>query len=148
MVTVKHGKLYLYGGMFEVGDRQFTLNDFYCLDLHKLEQWEVLVQMDPKTQEWLEESESEDEGDEEEAKGGEDDDDDDGDEESSEEESDEEEGDEHPPVKPGESLADYQSRTEAYWQGVARTNMGPDAKDKKVQKVGLAMAKVFFEDQA
>ncbi|KAL6480726.1 hypothetical protein MHYP_G00117590 [Metynnis hypsauchen] len=148
MVTVKHGKLYLYGGMFEVGDRQFTLNDFYCLDLHKLEQWEVLVEMDPKTQEWLEESESEDEGDEEEAKGGEDEEEDDDDEESSEEESDEEEGDEHPPVKPEESLADYQSRTEAYWQGVARTNMGPDAKDKKVQKVGLAMAKVFFEDQA
>lgn len=42
----------------------------------------------PETQEWLEESESEDEGDEEEAKGGEDEED----EESSEEESDEEEG--------------------------------------------------------
>lgn len=25
--------------------------------------------------------------------------------------------------------------------------MGPDAKEKKVQKVGHAMAKVFFEDQ-
>ncbi|XP_066505188.1 kelch domain-containing protein 4 isoform X2 [Hoplias malabaricus] len=144
MAAVKHGKLFLYGGMFEVGDRQFTLSDFYVLDLHKMEQWEVLVEMDPKTQEWLEESESEDEGDEEEAKGGEDEED----EESSEDESDEDEEDEHPPVKPGESLSQYQSRTEAYWQGLARTNMGPDAKDKKVQKVGLAMAKVFFEDQA
>lgn len=47
MAVVKHGKLYLYGGMFEVGDRQFTLNDLYCLDLHKMEQWEVLVEMDP-----------------------------------------------------------------------------------------------------
>ncbi|KAG9272044.1 kelch domain-containing protein 4 [Astyanax mexicanus] len=145
MVAVKYGKMYLYGGMFEVGDRQFTLNDLYCLDLHKLDQWEVLVEMDPKTQEWLEESESEDEGDEEEAKGGEDEEED---EESSEEESDEEEEEDHPPVKPGETLADYQSRTEAYWQGLARTNMGSGAKDKKVQKVGLAMAKVFFEDQA
>lgn len=49
MAVVKHGKLYLYGGMFEVGDRQFTLNDLYCLDLHKMEQWEVLLEMDPST---------------------------------------------------------------------------------------------------
>lgn len=49
MAAVKHGKLYLYGGMFEVGDRQFTLNDLYCLNLHKMEQWEVLVEMDPST---------------------------------------------------------------------------------------------------
>lgn len=47
MATVRQGKLYLYGGMFEVGDRQFTLSDFYCLDLHKMDQWEVLVEMDP-----------------------------------------------------------------------------------------------------
>lgn len=47
MASVKHGKLYLYGGMFEVGDRQFTLNDLYCLDMHKMDQWEVLVEMDP-----------------------------------------------------------------------------------------------------
>ncbi len=47
MATVRQGKLFLYGGMFEVGDRQFTLNDFYCLDLHKMDQWEVLVEMDP-----------------------------------------------------------------------------------------------------
>lgn len=49
MAAVKHGKLYLYGGMFEVGDCQFTLNDLYCLDLHKMEQWDVLVEMDPST---------------------------------------------------------------------------------------------------
>lgn len=47
MATVHQGKLFLYGGMFEVGNRQFTLNDFYCMDLHRMDQWEVLVQMDP-----------------------------------------------------------------------------------------------------
>ncbi len=47
MTTVRQGKLFLFGGMFEVGDRQFTLNDLYCLDLNKMEQWEVLVEMDP-----------------------------------------------------------------------------------------------------
>ncbi|KAA8590548.1 hypothetical protein FQN60_014482, partial [Etheostoma spectabile] len=72
MATARQGKLFLYGGMFEVGDRQFTLNDFYSLDLNKMDRWEVLVEMDPKTQEWLEESESEeDEEEEEEAKGAE-----------------------------------------------------------------------------
>lgn len=50
MATVRQGRLFLYGGMFELGDRQFTLNDFYCLDLHKMDQWEVLVEMDPS--EW------------------------------------------------------------------------------------------------
>uniref|UniRef100_A0A8C6M7U2 Kelch domain containing 4 n=1 Tax=Nothobranchius furzeri TaxID=105023 RepID=A0A8C6M7U2_NOTFU len=144
MATSRQGKLYLYGGMFEVGDRQFTLSDFYCLDLHKMDQWEVLVEMDPKTQEWLEESESEDgEEEEEEAKGAE------GEEEESAEDSEEEEGDEeeHPSVQEGETVTDYQVRTEQYWIGVARANMGLDAKDKKVSKVALAMAKVFYEDQ-
>ncbi|XP_036399663.1 kelch domain-containing protein 4 [Megalops cyprinoides] len=148
MAVVKQGKLYVYGGMFEVGDRQVTLNDLYALDLHKMEQWEVLVEMDQKAQEWLEESESEDDEEEEDQKvagGG------DEDEEESEEESDDDDDDddeeEHPPVKPGETLTDFQSRTEQYWVGLARANMGPDAKDKKVQKVGLAMAKVFYEEQ-
>ncbi|XP_072242796.1 kelch domain-containing protein 4 [Leuresthes tenuis] len=141
MATVRQGKLFLYGGMFEVGDRQFTLNDFYCLDLHKMDRWEVLVEMDPKTQEWLEESESEEE--EEAATGAE------GEEEESEEDSEDEEDDEaeHPAVQEGETVTDYQTRTEPYWTGLARTNMGPDAKDKKVAKVALAMAKVFYEDQ-
>ncbi|KAM6936865.1 kelch domain-containing protein 4 [Xenentodon cancila] len=138
MATVRQGKLFLFGGMFEVGDRQFTLSDFYCLDLHKMEQWEVLIEMDPKTQEWLEESESEEDG----AEG-----DEGSDEESEDEEDEEEEEEEHPAVQEGESVTDYLIRTETYWTKLARANMGPDAKDKKVAKVALAMAKVFYEDQ-
>uniref|UniRef100_A0A3Q2NVZ2 Kelch domain containing 4 n=1 Tax=Fundulus heteroclitus TaxID=8078 RepID=A0A3Q2NVZ2_FUNHE len=143
VATVRQGKLYLYGGMFEVGDRQFTLSDFYCLDLHKMDRWEVLVEMDPKTQEWLEESESDDEEEEEEeeAKGAE------GEEEESEEDSEDDEEEDHPAVQEGETVTDYQIRTEQYWIKVARANMGPDAKDKKVAKVAAAMAKVFYEDQ-
>ncbi|KAI1890086.1 hypothetical protein AGOR_G00169590 [Albula goreensis] len=149
MTTVKHGKLYLYGGMFEVGDRQITLNDMYALDLHKMDLWEVLVEMDPKLQEWLEESESEDDDEEEDDKaqgaGGEDQEE--SEEDSDDDDDDDDEEDEHPPVKPGEALADFQSRTEKYWVALARANMGPDAKEKKVAKVGLAMAKVFYEEQ-
>ncbi|XP_046781544.1 kelch domain-containing protein 4 isoform X4 [Gallus gallus] len=141
MLAVKHGVLYVYGGMFEVGDRQFTLSDLYSIDLHKMEEWKVLVEIDPKTQEWLEESESEEEEDDVEgAEGGEE-------EESSEEDSEDEGGEEqHPSVQPDEKHADYLSRTEQYWIKVARSNMGPDAKEKKVVKVAHAMAKTFYED--
>lgn len=30
-MAVKNGVLYMYGGMFEAGDKQYTLNDFYSL---------------------------------------------------------------------------------------------------------------------
>uniref|UniRef100_A0A2K5DAP6 Kelch domain containing 4 n=1 Tax=Aotus nancymaae TaxID=37293 RepID=A0A2K5DAP6_AOTNA len=59
MLAVKHGVLYVYGGMFEAGDRQVTLSDLHCLDLHRMEAWKALVEMDPETQEWLEETDSE-----------------------------------------------------------------------------------------
>ncbi|XP_037672356.1 kelch domain-containing protein 4 isoform X2 [Choloepus didactylus] len=95
LLAVKHGVLYLYGGMFEAGDRQFTLSDFYCLDLHKMEAWKALMEMDPKTQDWLEETDSEDDSNEVEE----------GDEEDSEE--DEEDTEEQPsPAEPGEQLAE------------------------------------------
>lgn len=54
---------------------------------------------------------------------------------------------EHPSVQEGETVTDYQIRTEQYWIKLARANMGPDAKDKKVAKVALTMAEVFYEDQ-
>ncbi|XP_007422181.1 kelch domain-containing protein 4 isoform X2 [Python bivittatus] len=143
MLAVKHGVLYLCGGMFEVGDRQFTLNDLYALDLHKMEEWKVLVEMDPKTQEWLEESESDE--DVEGAEGGEEEEEE---EDSDEEESEEDDKEEHPPVQQDEKFADYLSRTEQYWVNLARQNMGPDAKEKKTVKVGQAMAKTFHESAA
>ncbi|NXO83698.1 KLDC4 protein, partial [Sitta europaea] len=143
MVAVKQGVLFVYGGMFEVGDRQVTLSDLHSIDLHRLDGWKVLLEMDPKTQEWLEESESdeEEEDDVEGAEGGEEE------EESSEEESEDEEGQQqHPAVQPGEAQAQYLARTEQYWLRLARSHMGPEAKDKKVLKVAQAMAKTFYED--
>ncbi|XP_078214048.1 kelch domain-containing protein 4 isoform X2 [Callithrix jacchus] len=65
MLAVKHGMLYVYGGMFEAGDRQITLSDLHCLDLHRMEAWKALVEMDPETQEWLEETDSEEDSEEE-----------------------------------------------------------------------------------
>ncbi|KAM8947816.1 kelch domain-containing protein 4 [Pelodytes ibericus] len=154
MIAVKQGVLYVYGGMFEVGDRQFTLNDLYSLDLHKMNEWKVLVEMDPKTQEWLDESDSEGDDEEEEeeeegaeeeeeegAEGGAEDEEDD-EEKESEDDSDD---DDHPPVQPHEKYLDYLPRTEAYWINLAKTNMGSDAKEKKVIKVAHTMAKTFYE---
>ncbi|NXU18875.1 KLDC4 protein, partial [Pardalotus punctatus] len=142
MVAVKHGLLYVYGGMFEVGDRQVTLSDLHSIDLHRMDGWKVLLEMDPKTQEWLEESESDEEEDDdvEGAEGGEEE------EESSEEESEDEEGQQHPAVQPEEQQPQYVARTEQHWLALARSHMGPEAKDKKVLKVAHAMAKAFHED--
>uniref|UniRef100_A0A8D0L5B2 Kelch domain containing 4 n=1 Tax=Sphenodon punctatus TaxID=8508 RepID=A0A8D0L5B2_SPHPU len=143
MLAVKHGVLYVYGGMFEVGDRQFTLNDLYSVDLHKMEEWKVLVEMDPKTQEWLEESESDEAGDEVEGAGGGEEEEEEG---SDDESEDEEEEKQHPSVQPEEKYLDYIPRTEPYWIQLARRNMGSDAKEKKVAKVAHAMAKAFYEE--
>ncbi|PNJ12594.1 LOW QUALITY PROTEIN: KLHDC4 isoform 4 [Pongo abelii] len=83
MLAVKHGVLYVYGGMFEAGDRQVTLSDLHCLDLHRMEAWKALVEMDPETQEWLEETDSEEDSEEVEgAEGGDEDEDEDSREES------------------------------------------------------------------
>ena len=50
LLAVKNGVLFLYGGFFEVGDRQVTLSDLYSLDLHKLDQWQTIIEDTSKTQ--------------------------------------------------------------------------------------------------
>jgi len=50
MLCVRHGTLFLYGGVFEDGDRQVTLSDFYSLDLHKMDEWKTIIPMDASTQ--------------------------------------------------------------------------------------------------
>ncbi|CAH1179032.1 unnamed protein product [Phaedon cochleariae] len=77
-LAIKHGILYLYGGMFEDGDKQFTFSDMYSLDLKKLDEWKTVIADDTSALEWLgSESES-----------GEDSEESDSDEEDSEEEMD------------------------------------------------------------
>lgn len=52
-LAVKHGVLYLYGGMFEDGDKQITFSDLYSLDLKKLDEWKPIITDDTNTMEWL-----------------------------------------------------------------------------------------------
>ncbi|XP_035216585.1 kelch domain-containing protein 4-like isoform X1 [Stegodyphus dumicola] len=58
-VVIKHGILYLYGGLYEEGDRQLTLSDFYSLDIHKLDEWRTIVPFSTELLEWVESEESE-----------------------------------------------------------------------------------------
>ncbi|OQR75247.1 kelch domain-containing protein 4-like [Tropilaelaps mercedesae] len=63
-LAIKHGILYLYGGIFESGDKQLTLRDMYSIDLHKMDEWKTLVELNKQELEWFE-SDSEDDEDEE-----------------------------------------------------------------------------------
>ena len=81
------GQLFVYAGLYEEDDRQYTLTDFYSLDAHKLDEWRTIIGCDLDKLEWLgSDSESDDsdddEGDEE------DDDDDDEDDDDSDEDDD------------------------------------------------------------
>jgi len=71
-LAFRQGTLYLFGGVVEdANDRQLTHKDLYALDIHKLDEWEVIIESDIKTMEWVDsESSGED---------SEDDDDDDSD---------------------------------------------------------------------
>ncbi|KAK3866195.1 hypothetical protein Pcinc_028256 [Petrolisthes cinctipes] len=79
-LAVKKGILYLYGGMYEVDDRQLTLGDFYCLDLGKLDEWKTLIPPEDESEmEWIEsdDEDSEEESDDEDSEEESDDDDED-----------------------------------------------------------------------
>lgn len=62
-MVIKRGILYLFGGMFEDGDKLLTLNDFYALDLKKLDEWQTIIPLETIDLEWFE-SGSEDDDDE------------------------------------------------------------------------------------
>lgn len=76
-LVINQGVLYIYGGAYEEGSRQFTLSDFYSLDLSKLDAFKTIVAND-KTQEWLgSDSDNSDDDDDDEDDSEDDDDDDD-----------------------------------------------------------------------
>lgn len=39
--------------MYEEGDKQFTYNDLYSIDLKKVDEWRVIIQDDTSKMEWL-----------------------------------------------------------------------------------------------
>ncbi len=51
-VAVQRNVLYLYGGIFEAGNREYTLDDFYTLDLSKMERYNCLKECPIDALEW------------------------------------------------------------------------------------------------
>merc|ERR1711990_402680 len=45
-LTIKSGIMYLYGGILEQGDRSYTLNDLWSIDIKKLNQWNRINKTD------------------------------------------------------------------------------------------------------
>lgn len=62
-LVVKNNMLYLYGGMLEIGNKQFTFNDFHSLDCRKLNEWKTIIDDDLTSQEWFDTSSSDSEQD-------------------------------------------------------------------------------------
>ncbi|XP_014482260.1 PREDICTED: kelch domain-containing protein 4 [Dinoponera quadriceps] len=62
-MVAKNNLLYLYGGIVEDSDRQYTLSDFYSLDYRKLQEWKTLIPDSLKSHTWFESGSSSDEDD-------------------------------------------------------------------------------------
>ncbi|XP_066587276.1 kelch domain-containing protein 4 [Prorops nasuta] len=55
-LAIKRNILYLYGGLFEDENKEYTLNDFYALDFRKQDEWKTIVSDDLSSQTWYESS--------------------------------------------------------------------------------------------
>ena len=49
LLAVNHGILYMYGGIYEAGDKQITLPDMHSLDVHKIDEWNTIIESDLDT---------------------------------------------------------------------------------------------------
>lgn len=67
MIAVQRNTLYIYGGIYETGDREYTLDDFYTIDLSKMNKVVCLKECPIDNLEWhSSDEEDEDDDDEEE----------------------------------------------------------------------------------
>merc|ERR1712083_995840 len=64
-LVFKSNMLYLFGGIWEDGEKDLTLKDFYSLDTLKMDSWNTLIEGDIQSMEWMG-SDDEDEDDDEE----------------------------------------------------------------------------------
>lgn len=63
MLAIQRNTLYLYGGIHETSDREYTLDDFYILQLDKLERWVRLRECKIEGLEWNESDDEEEDSD-------------------------------------------------------------------------------------
>lgn len=59
MLAILKNTLYVYGGIFESKDREYTLDDFYSLPLDKLDRFVCLKKSGLEDEAWLESDEEE-----------------------------------------------------------------------------------------
>lgn len=87
-IAFSKGVLYVYAGIYEEDDRQYTLTDFYSLDVHKLDEWRTILGCDMNQLEWLgSDSESDDDEDDDTEDGMDDDEDEDSEDDSDDDDS-------------------------------------------------------------
>ncbi|KAI5712697.1 hypothetical protein M8J75_010532 [Diaphorina citri] len=84
-MAVKHGVLYVYGGLYEQDEVQYTLADFYALDLKKLNEWTIILEDNLLNHDWHKEESSDTDDEDDISEDEEDEDDEDEDEDSDEE---------------------------------------------------------------
>lgn len=72
-LCVSKGTLYIFGGVFEEDNKQYTYNDFYSIDLHKLGEWKTIIPNTSNPHDWID---TDSDGDSSTEKSDEDDDDD------------------------------------------------------------------------
>ncbi|XP_053401413.1 kelch domain-containing protein 4-like isoform X2 [Mercenaria mercenaria] len=147
LLAVKNGVLFLYGGIYEVGDKQYTLSDMYSLDINKMEEWNIIIESNLKNQ-VLEESDSS--SDEEDMEGGakggkrkpsDSDESDDDDDEIDIDFSD-------APERPAsEAIKEYFERTKDYWLSKAKEYCDSEdmtLSEKKMEKLAKEMCQESF----
>lgn len=123
MLAVQKSTLFIFGGILEVRDREYTLDDFFSLNLDKMTEYICLRQSEFESQLWLgEESDDEEEGDE-------DDDDDDEDEEEDEDDEDDDEDEDEKEDEEGEATAAESSQKDK-----KSKKDGKDKSEKKEKK--------------
>ncbi|KAL9940585.1 hypothetical protein V8E36_000073 [Tilletia maclaganii] len=62
MLAVQRNTLYIYGGIWENNNREYTMDDFYTLDLSKMERFVCLKECPIDTMEWNESDSDDDSG--------------------------------------------------------------------------------------
>ncbi|KAG5926399.1 hypothetical protein E4U42_003346 [Claviceps africana] len=100
-LTVQDDVLYIYGGTFEKGDREFTFDDLYAIDLDKLDGCKEIFSR--PVEDWIESEDEED-------------DDDDDDEEEEEEEEDDDDDDDDDQERPGAAAPQTAGRRKKHVQ--------------------------------
>lgn len=148
LLAVKNGVLFLYGGIYEMGDKQFTLSDMYSLDTNKMEEWNIIIENDLKNQVWEESDSSSDEelddGDKGAKRGHADSDDSDDDDEDDDIDIDFSDAPERPA---SESIKDYFERTKDYWLSKAKEYCDAEEMtlpEKKLEKLAKEMCQESF----